>query len=64
MGMDLEEWEGGKYVEPPSDCNWDFKTATNYIKNIRVVVIYNQGRFQQDKYGQKRVEKHAMIESI
>ena len=64
MRMDILESDGGVYVDPPSYCDWDYERATNYIGNVQVVVLYNQGRFQQDEYGRLRVEKLARIEAI
>ena len=53
MGQEIEETENdiGVFVQPPSSCNTNLDDAQLYIKNIRIVVIYNEGRFQQDQYG-------------
>ena len=34
------------------------------MKNIRITVIYNEGRFQQDEYDRLTVRKVSRIEAV
>ena len=48
---------GGTEDRIPADCNFDKKAAIDYLGELSVIVYYNNARFQQNEFGEWKIER-------
>lgn len=57
-------WADDEFIPPEGNCETDRTKAIEYLNNLQMVVVYNNGRFLVDEFEGKEVQKITSVSKI
>ena len=57
-------WADREFTPVERECEIDLDRAYEYLSNLQVVIVFNNGRFIVDEYGDKTIEKYTHIKKV